>query len=69
MEGRFPEWMLKDLRTALANECVFGLCRSLNFSKYVFFYFLSSDFRIDVFLFCSQPPNHLLNIKTRIVFV
>ena len=33
MEGRFPEWMLKDLRNALQNQCVFGLCRLLSFSN------------------------------------
>jgi hypothetical protein len=33
MEGRFPDGLLKELRSALQNQCVFGLCRFLKFSS------------------------------------
>ena len=29
MEGRFPDSLLSELRGALQNQCVFGLCRIL----------------------------------------
>ncbi len=38
MEGRFPEWMLRDLRNAVANQSVFGLCRLLSFLEPMCFY-------------------------------
>jgi hypothetical protein len=30
MEGRFPDSLLNELRSALQNQCVFGLCRFLS---------------------------------------
>jgi hypothetical protein len=42
MEGRFPDSLLNELRSALQNQCVFGLCR-----------FLSAG--VDVFLNRSPP--------------